>query len=193
MTAGARHEGLGMADGASPPLYFSERSAGSLVERIDVATLEASLDAQGFAPLPQVLTPRDCAALTALYGDEPRFRSRIDMERFRFGVGEYKYFAAPLPPIVQHLRESLYALLAPVANRWHGRLRRDGAGTTFPPTLDLFLAQCRRTGQTRPTPLLLSYAAGGYNCLHQDLYGDLAFPLQAVFVLSRRGEDYTGG
>jgi hypothetical protein len=147
--------------------HSSGRSGDAALERMDVATLEASLDAQGFAPLPQVLTPDDCAALAALYSDEARFRSRVDMQRLRFGVGEYKYFGA--------------------------RLERDDAVKTFPPTLDAFLGQCHRAGQTRPTPLLLSYSAGGYNCLHQDLYGDLAFPLQAVFVLSRRRADYTGG
>ena len=182
-----------MDDGKASQVCCPGRSEGSALERVDVAPLEASLDALGFAVLPQLLTPDDCAALAALYADEARFRSRVDMERLRFGIGEYKYFAAPLPPAVQQLRESLYALLAPVANRWHARLKRDNDGKAFPPTLDGFLGQCRRAGQTRPTPLLLSYSAGGYNCLHQDLYGDLAFPLQAVFVLSRRSADYSGG
>ena len=131
-----------------------------------------------------------------------RFRSRIDMARFRFGVGEYKYFAAPLPPVVQTLREDLYAGLAPIANSWIARLKpsRYENGDTpkpsrseYPGTLDGFLRSCHAAGQTRPTPLLLSYTAGGYNCLHQDIYGDLAFPLQVVFVLSRAGVDYTGG
>jgi hypothetical protein len=119
------------------------------------------------------------------------------MSRFRFGVGEYKYFAAPLPAIVQSLRETLYARLAPVANRWSDRLGRtseiSNLKSAFPPRLDDFLAGCREAGQSRPTPLLLSYAAGGYNCLHQDVYGDVAFPLQAVFALSRAGVDYQGG
>jgi hypothetical protein len=193
MIAGTGRRGLGVDDGKGSPADSSGRSGRSALERMEVATLEASLDAQGFAPLPKVLTPDDCAALAALYMDESRFRSRVDMERLRFGVGEYKYFAAPLPPAVQQLRESLYALLAPVANRWRARLERADAGKAFPPTLDAFLGQCRRAGQTRPTPLLLSYSAGGYNCLHQDLYGEIAFPLQAVFVLSRRSADYTGG
>src|SRR5262249_45789493 len=130
------------------------------------------------------------------------FRSRIDMARFRFGVGEYKYFTSPLPPIVQTLREDLYARLAPVANAWKVRLkpdttsdgaRRDRAKDPYPATLDGFLRKCHAAGQARPTPLLLSYTAGGYNCLHQDIYGDVAFPLQVVFVLSRLGVDYTGG
>ena len=107
------------------------------------------------------------------------------MARFRFGVGEYKYFGAPLPEIVQTLREDLYARLAPIANRW--------TKNSYPATLAGFLRTCHAAGQTRPTPLLLSYSAGGYNCLHQDIYGELAFPLQVVFVLSRLGVDYTGG
>ena len=119
------------------------------------------------------------------------------MSRFRFGVGEYKYFAAPLPPVVQSLREEFYSRLAPMANRWGDRLRRKPEGRSqkseFPPSLDDFLARCHAAGQKRPTPLLLSYTAGGYNCLHQDIYGSLAFPLQVVFALNREGEDYQGG
>ena len=114
-------------------------------------------------------------------------------------MGEYKYFAAPVPAIVQTLRGELYARLAPTANRWLGRLkpgaRKDGSAQPrgFPDTLDKYLHRCHAAGQQRPTPLLLSYSAGGYNCLHQDIYGDLAFPLQVVLMLSRRDEDYTGG
>ena len=151
---------------------------------------EAALDAQGFAPLPVLLTPAECDELRALYPDEGRFRSRIEMERFRFGAGEYKYFADPVPPLVRALRTALYARLAPVANRWMSEL---GTADAYPPTLEAFLARCHKAGQRRPTPLLLSYRQGGYNCLHQDIYGELAFPLQVVFVLSRRGADYTGG
>ena len=152
-----------------------------------------SLDTDGFARLPPVLSPGECRELADLYDDDRRFRSRIDMARFRFGEGEYKYFAAPLPPRVQALREELYARLAPVANRWMGRLQPGAASDPYPPTLDAFLKKCHAAGQTRPTPLLLKYHSGGYNCLHQDLYGDLAFPLQVVFALSRRDVDYTGG
>ena len=172
--------------------------AETLVDRLDcldwtgVGTL---LDTQGFAPLPAILEQDECEALAASYKDEGRFRSRIDMSRFRFGVGEYKYFAAPLPPIVRTLREKLYAGLAPIANRWRARLDREGTDPVpaYPARLDDFLARCHKAGQTRPTPLLLSYTTGGYNCLHQDIYGDLAFPLQTVFVLSRADTDYTGG
>jgi uncharacterized protein len=175
---------------------------------LDWASIESSLDAQGFAKLPPILAPDECESLAALYQNDSLFRSRIDMARFRFGAGEYKYFAAPLPPIVQTLRQDLYARLAPIANRWMVRLKpnptngtvrptpdttKDNATSAYPPTLDGFLRKCHAAGQTRPTPLLLSYSAGGYNCLHQDIYGDLAFPLQVVFVLSRAGGDYTGG
>jgi len=180
---------------------------------LDWPAIESSLDAQGFAKLPPILTPGECGTLAGFYRDDALFRSRIDMARFRFGVGEYKYFAAPLPAIVQTLREHLYARLAPIANRWVARLkpalsetltlrqaqrerRVEGPSRDTPQyadTLDGFLRTCHAAGQTRPTPLLLSYVAGGYNCLHQDIYGDLAFPLQVVFVLSRPGVDYTGG
>lgn len=167
------------------------------VEALDWADVAASLDAQGFAQLPAILEPSECDLLAGLYSQGARFRSRIDMSRFRFGVGEYKYFAAPLPPLVQSLRETFYARLAPIANEWSARLSGKSAISNrqfaFPLTLDAFLSLCHAVGQTRPTPLLLSYAAGGYNCLHQDIYGDVAFPLQAVFALNRAGVDYQGG
>jgi hypothetical protein len=162
------------------------------VEAVEWAGVEGSLNAQGFAQLPAILEPSECDLLAGLYTQDARFRSRIDMSRFRFGVGEYKYFAAPLPALVQSLRETLYARLAPIANRWKVRLKPDTTDI-FPAALDAFLATCHAAGQTRPTPLLLSYTAGGYNCLHQDIYGDLAFPLQAVFALNRPGVEYQGG
>ena len=180
------------------------------IEGVDWRGVEASLDTRGFAPLPPLLTAGECDALAALYQDDARFRSRIEMERFRFGAGEYKYFAAPLPPIVQALRTVLYGRLAPVANRWAVRLtasakatavhrslarrrKPDAMNDRYPETLDAFLARCHKAGQRRPTPLLLSYTEGGYNCLHQDIYGEVAFPLQVVFVLDRVVVDYTGG
>jgi hypothetical protein len=166
------------------------------VAAIDWTGLATSLDAEGFAKLPVLLDPDECETLAALYAEDARFRSRIDMSRFRFGAGEYKYFAAPLPAIVQSLRETLYTRLAPTANLWVARLRKSeipNLKPEFPAALDPFLAQCHAAGQSRPTPLLLSYVAGGYNCLHQDVYGDVAFPLQAVFALSRAGADYQGG
>jgi hypothetical protein len=162
------------------------------LERCDWLSIESSLDDQGFAKLPPILTAAECEALAGLYKDDSVFRSRIDMARFRFGVGEYKYFAAPLPPLVQTLREELYARLAPIANQWLARLK-PSRSMSYPNSLDGFLRKCHAAGQTRPTPLLLSYSEGGYNCMHQDIYGDVAFPLQVVFVLSRLGVDYTGG
>src|SRR5207244_1466667 len=152
--------------------------------------IEAALYEQGYANTPPLLEAEECAALGSLFTDERRFRSRIDMARYRFGVGEYKYFAAPLPQPVAALRTALYRRLAPVANRWMQAL---GSAERYPPDLATYLARCAAHGQTRPTPLLLRYTAGGYNCLHQDLYGALAFPFQVTCVLSRADADYTGG
>ena len=160
---------------------------------LDWPALEASLDERGYAAASTpVLSPDECASLVALYDDEKRFRSRIDMARFRFGEGEYKYFANPLPSIVAKLRQALYPHLATVANAWMERLG-EPKQPAYPPTLDEFLKRCAARGQTKPTPLLLRYDAGGYNCLHQDIYGDVAFPLQAVVFLSNPGVDYDGG
>jgi hypothetical protein len=157
---------------------------------LDWAAVADSLHASGFAKLPAILTPADCDALVAMYPDGARFRSRVDMERFRFGAGDYQYFARPLPPLVEALRREIYPRLVPVANVWQQALRQR---RRFPEGLDDLLALCARHGQTRPTPLLLHYETGGYNCLHQDLYGEIAFPLQVTCFLSRRGEDYEGG
>ena len=152
--------------------------------------IEASLDARGYATTGPLLEAAECTALVELYGDEARFRSRVDMARFRFGEGEYKYFAAPLPEPVATLRRVLYPRLAPVANRWAERL---GARERFPDDLDGMARLCARHGQTRPTPLVLHYTKGGYNCLHQDLYGKVAFPLQLTVLLSDPEADFTGG
>jgi hypothetical protein len=156
----------------------------------DWTAIEASLWEWGYARTPPLLTPAECAGLIALYPDDARFRSRIDMARYRFGLGEYKYFAHPLPPLVAALREHAYPPLAAIANRWQEAL---GQRTRYPADLAGMLARCRKAGQTRPTPLLLHYEAGGYNCLHRDLYGPLVFPLQLTGFLSRRDADYTGG
>jgi hypothetical protein len=161
-----------------------------LLGRLDWHALAAALDERGHAVTPRMLPARECAALAALYDDERRFRSRVVMERHRFGVGEYKYFTRPLPPLVESLRSRLYPHLAAIANRWMEELR---GPQRFPPSLEAFLAVCAKAGQTQPTPLLLRYEAGGYNCLHQDLYGDVAFPLQVAVMLSRPGHDYEGG
>ena len=157
---------------------------------LDWPAIEASLSDLGYAKTPPVLTPDECAALIALYRDDTRFRSRVDMARYRFGLGEYKYFALPLPPVVETLQTHAYPPLAAVANRWETLL---GTKRRYPEDLTGLRALCARHGQTKPTPLLLHYDAGGYNCLHQDLYGEIAFPLQLTCFLSRRGGDYTGG
>jgi uncharacterized protein len=157
---------------------------------LDWPTIEQSLWEWGYAKTPAVLTPAECTELIALYTDDRRFRSRVDMARYKFGVGDYKYFDAPLPPLVEALRIRAYPPLAAIANRWETAL---GTATRYPPELGSLLTRWRRRGQTRPTPLLLHYEAGGYNCLHQDLYGDVVFPLQLTAFLSRRGVDYTGG
>lgn len=160
------------------------------LERLDWQAIERDLWERGYAKTPPVLTPSECAELIALYAEESRFRSHIDMARYRFGIGAYKYFADPLPPVVQALRTCAYPPLAVIANRWMEALR---TAEHYPMDLAKLLARCRAHGQTRPTPLLLSYEAGGYNCLHQDLYGEVVFPLQLACFLSRRGLDYTGG
>ncbi|MGH6989951.1 MAG: 2OG-Fe(II) oxygenase [Stellaceae bacterium] len=151
---------------------------------------EAELDERGHAVAPGLLSPAECERLVALYHDETRFRSRVVMARHNFGRGEYKYFADPLPEHVAHLRTALYPPLAAIANRWQTALGRE---RRFPATHAAYLNECHAAGQTRPTPLLLRYGAGDYNCLHQDLYGDEMFPIQATILLSARGRDFTGG
>ena len=149
-----------------------------------------ALSNQPYARLGRLLTAAECGHLKALYPDDRSFRSRVDMERHRFGAGEYKYFAHPLPPLVEELRSAAYPHLARVANRWAEAL---GVTPSFPPRLEDFLARCHAAGQRRPTPLLLRYETGGYNTLHQDLYGEVAFPLQLAVFLSQPDRDYTGG
>jgi hypothetical protein len=156
----------------------------------DWTRVAAELDERGTAMLPGLLTRAECRALAASYTGAAGFRSRVVMASHGFGRGEYRYFDYPLPGGVAALRETLYAQLAPLANRWHERLR---VATRFPQTQREFLARCHAAGQTRPTPLLLRYAAGDYNCLHRDLYGEHVFPLQMVVLLSAPGEDFTGG
>lgn len=152
--------------------------------------IEEAIAAQGYARTTPVLSEDTCRAMIGLYGDDQRFRSRVDMARYRFGQGDYAYFAEPLPDIVAELRSALYARLAPIANRMMTALR---AEPRYPATFEAYRRQCHAAGQTKPTPLLLRYRAGGYNCLHRDLYGDLLFPLQATIMLSRPDRDYRGG
>jgi len=165
----------------------------SVAERLaalDWPALEAGLWERGWASTPDVLTAEECRELIRAYGDDGLFRSRVDMARHRFGAGDYKYFGRPLPKLVEQLRVHAYPRLAGIANGWAQAL---GSRERFPPTLGAFLTRCARAGQTKPTPLLLHYEAGGYNCLHQDVYGAVGFPFQIVFFLSRPGEDYDGG
>ncbi|MDY0744419.1 2OG-Fe(II) oxygenase [Paucibacter sp. R3-3] len=152
--------------------------------------LEAELNEQGCALLPGLLDAGDCTAIAALYAREEGFRSRVLMQRHGFGRGEYRYFAYPLPDPVAGLRERFYPVLAPIANRWHQAM---GLEPRFPATHGEFLQRCHAAGQTRPTPLLLQYDAGDYNCLHQDLYGEHVFPLQIAVLLSEPGRDFEGG
>jgi uncharacterized protein len=176
-----------------PAGYHRNVDAAPIAKRLaelDWSALERSLWDHGFAQTPAVLSADECETLVELYDDDTRFRSRVDMARYRFGDGDYKYLAHPLPPVVGSLREEAYPRLARLANAWEETL---GSETRYPPDLAGLLAVCRRHGQTKPTPLLLHYEAGGYNCLHQDLYGDIAFPLQITAFLSRRGVDYEGG
>lgn len=153
-------------------------------------TALAALDERGHTVLPRLLDPDECRGLAALYDDPAAFRSRVVMARHNYGRGEYKYLRYPLPPAVARLREALYPRLAPLADRWHERLRLE---PRFPATLDAYLARCHAAGQQRPTPLILKYQTGDYNCLHQDLYGELVFPLQATVLLSAPGQDFDGG
>ena len=169
---------------------FRLKNPGRRVANCDWPRLGAQLDERGYALTEPLLTTAECDELINLYGDSKAFRSRVVMERHNFGRGEYQYFAAPLPPLVAELRESFYPPLAGIANRWMERMNQP---ERFPPTLEEFLAVCHRHKQTRPTPLLLRYKAEDYNCLHQDLYGEVAFPLQAACVLNQQGADYAGG
>ena len=152
--------------------------------------LLAALDERGHAVLPGLLDPSECTSLAALYDDGAAFRSRVVMARHNFGRGEYKYLRYPLPEIVSRLRAELYPALAPLANRWHERLR---LAPRFPATLQAYLKRCHAGGQQRPTPLILKYGEGDYNCLHQDLYGELIFPLQMTVLLSAPGTEFAGG
>jgi uncharacterized protein len=156
----------------------------------DWTALAATLDTQGWAVLPGLLDPTRCATLAAAYDDDARFRSRVVMARHGFGRGEYRYFAYPLPDSVFALRTALYPRLAPIANRWHERM---GIATRFPADHAAFVLRCHDAGQVRPTPLLLRYGPGDYNCLHQDLHGEHVFPLQVAILLSQPGADFTGG
>ena len=160
------------------------------IDAIDWPRVSAELDDRGSAVIEKLLSPAECAALAALYSDESLFRSRVVMARHGYGRGEYKYFAYPLPDLIGGLREALYPRLAPIANRWNEAM---GVEVRFPVEHRKFIERCHAAGQRRPTPLLLQYGTGDYNCLHQDLYGEHVFPLQITVLLSAPDEDFTGG
>jgi hypothetical protein len=160
------------------------------VDAIDWAQAGRDLDAQGAAVLKGLLSREECRALAALYPDDGHFRSRVVMGRHGFGRGEYKYFSYPLPDLIAELRPALYARLRDGANCWNEAM---GIDIRYPESHDAFLKRCHAAGQTRPTPLLLQYGEGDYNCLHQDLYGEHVFPLQVAILLSEPGQDFTGG
>ena len=164
--------------------------AAQRIESLDWTGIGRELDTFGCARLPRILAPAECAAIAAAYDTDSVFRSTVVMARHGFGRGEYRYFAYPLPPLVAALRSALYPPLASLANEWNAAL---GVDLRYPPTHPEYLERCHRAGQTRPTPLLLRYGSGDYNCLHQDLYGEHVFPLQATFLLSEPGRDFSGG
>jgi len=160
------------------------------VAAVDWAKAAAELDVHGCATVGPLLTPAACASIGRVYAQDAPFRSRIVMARHGFGRGEYKYFAYPLPPLIEALRTAFYPPLAAIANRWNEQM---GIEVRYPAQHAEFLERCHAAGQTRPTPLLLQYGAGDYNCLHQDLYGEHVFPLQVAILLSEPGADFTGG
>jgi hypothetical protein len=174
--------GAGRTDSA---ISVAERVAG-----LNWSAIAADLDQRGVATTGPLITPDECTSVAALYDRDDLFRSRVVMARHGFGRGEYKYFAYPLPALVAALRAHVYPRLVPIANRWFERM---GQSSRFPPSLEAFLELCHAAGQIQPTPLLLQYEAGDYNCLHRDLYGATVFPIQVAFLLSRPGIDFEGG
>ena len=160
------------------------------VDAVDWASGSTHLDAYGWTMLRELLTAAECESIAVLYEDDRRFRSHVVMARHGFGRGEYKYFAYPLPDVIADLRRAIYPNLAPIANRWNESM---GIDVRYPNAHADFIARCHKAGQTRPTPLLLQYAAGDYNALHQDLYGEHVFPLQLTILLSEPEQDFTGG
>jgi uncharacterized protein len=165
-------------------------SAEAQLAAYDWQALAGELGSYGCAVLPKLLSAEECRTIAGLYSDESHFRSHIHMARHGFGKGEYRYFKYPLPRLIGGLRGALYPHLATVANEWNGRM---GIPERYPDAHASFLKRCHDAGQTRPTPLLLQYVSGDFNCLHQDLYGDLAFPIQVAILLSQPGHDFTGG
>ena len=169
---------------------MSGRNLGERIDGIDWHQVDTELDAQGAAVIEHLLAPAECDAIASLYPRDEVFRSRVVMAQHGFGRGEYRYFCYPLPRLIADFREAFYPRLAPIANRWHEAM---GLPVRFPDRHAEFIARCHAAGQRRPTPLLLQYGAGDYNCLHQDLYGEHVFPLQVVLLLSEPGRDFDGG
>jgi uncharacterized protein len=172
------------------PLQRSVQTEEDRIGRYDWHRIDAELGSYGAAVLEKLLTPKECQLIAALYSDEEHFRSHIIMARHGFGKGEYRYFKYPLPKLIGDLRTALYSRLAPIANQWSERMGEDAR---FPAEHVDFLKRCHDRGQLRPTPLLLQYVPGDYNCLHQDIYGELAFPIQVAILLSEPGKDFAGG
>jgi len=175
---------------ATPELPVERQDVASKVCALDWSQISEDLEAHGCATTPVLLTREECLALADMYGTEQPFRSKVIMARHGFGRGEYKYFAYPLPQTVAALRAALYPRLAEIANRWNEAM---GIAVRYPAEHQAFLARCHQAGQVKPTPLLLQYGEGDYNCLHQDLYGEHVFPQQLTLLLSRPGDDFTGG
>lgn len=168
-----------------PPLTLTQR-----IELLDWPWVNAELDAYGAAAVGPLLSPDDCDALVRRYDDDELYRSRVVMARHGFGRGTYKYYSYPLPSIIAELRAGLYPHLARIANRWNESM---GVGVRYPSDHEAFKARCHEAGQTKPTPLILKYEAGDFNCLHQDVYGEHVFPLQIAFLLTEPGTAFTGG
>ncbi|CAN5532491.1 2OG-Fe(II) oxygenase [soil metagenome] len=173
-----------------PRIDAPDATLASRLKAIDWPDIATELDARGCAVIEKLVSPQQCAAMAALYPDDSKFRSRVVMGRHGFGRGEYKYFGYPLPDSIATLRPALYVPLADIANRWNAAM---GIEVRYPREHAAFLERCHAAGQTRPTPLLLQYGEGDYNCLHQDLYGEHVFPLQVAILLSEPGQDFSGG
>ncbi len=179
-----------MAGASTLPEQNSSSSAGEPIENVDWERVYRDLNAEGSAVVEALLSPHECRAIASLYSDDEIFRSRIVMARHGFGRGEYKYFRYPLPDRIAELRTTVYPHLVPIANSWNEAM---GMDVRYPDKHADFIARCHDAGQVNPTPLLLEYGADDYNCLHQDLYGEHVFPLQLAILLSKPGEDFTGG
>jgi hypothetical protein len=176
--------------GPTQAAQYASSGVDATVDGLDWPALESDLDSFGSAVAPALLSPETCKQVAAMYDESERFRSTIVMARHGFGRGEYKYFADPLPELIVELRRNLYPRLAPIADRWNATM---GVDVRYPAAHEEFVERCGAAGQTRPTPLLLRYGPGDYNCLHQDVYGSLVFPLQVAILLSEPGRDFTGG